>query len=54
MIEYYIPEFAALIESLADGGRTREDIIEQLIDQKLLAPTVLVPDRPNYDAVLRP
>lgn len=54
MVEEFVPGFSPLIEAVADGSRGREDVIQELIDQQVLAPELPVPADPGYDAVLKP
>jgi hypothetical protein len=54
MVGELVPAFAPLIESVADGSRSREDVIQELVDQQVLAPALPVPLSPGYDAVLKP
>lgn len=48
IVEFYIPSFAVLIEAVAEGSRTREDVIKQLTEEQVLPPSTSEYDTPNH------
>lgn len=51
LVDFYIPDFATLIEAVARGERSRESVLEQLVKEQLMPESVPSPTQPGYDPV---